>query len=72
MQNPRYIRLSAKVFLIQDSLLAGLFLMCFRDPMELKIGSLEPEKIVIGSLESEKTGSLESEKSGPYRLIRGT
>jgi len=39
--------------------------------------SLEPEKIIIGSLksekigspESEKTGSLESETLGPYRYI---
>ena len=33
--------------------------------LELKIGSLESEKIIIGSLESEKIGSRESEKSGP-------
>jgi len=32
--------------------------------LELKIGSLEPEKII--------NGSLESEKSGPYRSIPGT
>jgi len=32
------------------------------------LGSLESEKIIIGSLESEKIGSLESEKSGPYRV----
>jgi len=32
----------------------------------LKIGSLESEKIIIGSLESDKIGPLESEKSGPY------
>jgi len=38
----------------------------------LKIRSLESEKIIIGSLESEKIGSLESEKSGPYRSILGT
>jgi len=35
----------------------------------LKIGSLESEKIIIGSLELEKIGSVESEKSGPYRSI---
>jgi len=34
-------------------------------PLELEIGSLKSEKIIIGSLESEKIGSLESEKSGP-------
>jgi len=33
--------------------------------LELKIGSLESEKIIIGFQESEKIGSLESEKSGP-------
>jgi len=40
--------------------------------LELKIGSLASEKIIIGSLESEKIGSLESEKTGPYRSIPGT
>jgi len=40
--------------------------------LELKIGSLESAKIIIGSLESEKIGSLESEKSGPYMYIPGT
>jgi len=40
--------------------------------LELKIGSLESEKIINGSLESEKIGSLESHKSGPYRSIPGT
>ena len=40
--------------------------------LELKIGSLGSEKIIIGSLESEKIGSLESEKSGRYRSIPGT
>jgi len=47
---------------------------------QLKTGSLESEKIIIGSLKSEKIGSLksekigslESEKSGPYRSIPGT
>jgi len=38
----------------------------------LKIGSLKSEKIIIGSLESEKIGSPESEKSDPYRFIPGT
>jgi len=38
--------------------------------LELRIGSLESEK--IRSLESEKIGSLESAKSGPYRSIPGT
>jgi len=38
----------------------------------LKIGSLESEKIIIGSLKSKKIGSLESEKSGPYRSIPST
>jgi len=38
----------------------------------LKIGSLESEKIIIWSLESEKIRSLESEKSGPYKSIPGT
>ena len=33
--------------------------------LELKIGFLESEKIIIGPLESKKIGSLESEKSGP-------
>jgi len=37
--------------------------------LELKIRSLESEKIIIGSLKSEKIGSLESEKSGPYRSV---
>ena len=40
--------------------------------LELKIGSLESEKIVIGSLKSEKIGFLESDKSGPYKSIPGT
>jgi len=40
--------------------------------LELKIGSLESEKIIIGSLESEKIGSLESDQSGPYRSIPRT
>ena len=40
--------------------------------LELKIGSLESEKIIIWCLESEKIGSLELEKSGPYRSIPGT
>jgi len=45
--------------------------------LELKIGSLESEKIGslelnIGYLESEKIGSLELEESGPYRSIPGT
>jgi len=35
----------------------------------LKIGSLESEKIIIGSQELEKIGSVESGKSGPYRSI---
>jgi len=38
----------------------------------VKIGSLESEKIIIGSLESEKIGTLESKKSGPYSSIPGT
>jgi len=38
---------------------------CFRDPVE-------SEKIIIGSLQSEKIVSLESEKLGPYRSIPGT
>ena len=52
-----------------------VFLSCFRKPiraLESKIGSLELEKIIIGSLDSEKIESLESEKSGPYRSIPGT
>ena len=40
--------------------------------LELKIGSLDSEKIVIRSTESEKIGSLKSEKSGPDRFISGT
>jgi len=40
--------------------------------LELKIGFLETEKVIIRSLESEKIWSLESEKSGPYRSIPGT
>ena len=39
--------------------------------LEFQIGSLESEKIIIGSLKSEKIESLESEKSGPYRSIPG-
>jgi len=35
-------------------------------------GSLESEKIIIGSIESQKIGSLETETSGPYRSIPGT
>jgi len=38
----------------------------------LKIGSLESEKIINGSQESEKIGSLESEESGPYTSISCT
>jgi len=41
-------------------------------PLELKIGSLESEKIMIGSLESKKIVSLESEKLGPYKFLSGT
>jgi len=41
--------------------------MCFRDPifgsLEMKIRSLKSEKIIIGS--------LGSEKSGPYKSIPG-
>jgi len=40
--------------------------------LELKIGSLDSEKIIIGSLESEKIASIESEKSGPYWSKLGT
>jgi len=40
--------------------------------LELKIGCLESEILIIGSIESEKIRSLESEKSGPYRSIPGT
>jgi len=39
--------------------------------LEFQIGPLESEKIIIGSLKSEKIGSLESEKSGPYKSITG-
>jgi len=39
--------------------------------LEFQIGSLESQKIIIGSLKSEKFGFLESEKSGPYRSIPG-
>jgi len=35
-------------------------------------GSLESEKIIIGSLKSEEIESLESEKSGPCRSKPGT
>jgi len=51
------------------------FLRYFRDSiwsLELKIGSLESEKVIIGYLESEKIGTLASEKSGPCRSIPGT
>jgi len=38
----------------------------------LKIGSVESEKVIIGSLEPEEIGSLELEKlvpyTGPYRV----
>jgi len=37
-----------------------------------RFGPLESEKIIIGSLKSEKIGSLESEKSGPYKSMPGT
>jgi len=37
-----------------------------------RFGSQESEKMIIGSLKSEKIESLESEKSGPYRSIPGT
>jgi len=40
--------------------------------LELKIGTLESEKIIIGSLEPKKIGSLESEKSGPHRILSDT
>ena len=49
-----------------------VFLRRFRDPIELKIGTLESAKIIIGSLKSEKIGFLESDKSGPNRSIPGT
>jgi len=48
---------------------AGFFLSVFGS-LELKIGSLESEKIIIGSLESKKIGSLESEKSVPTESYR--
>jgi len=38
----------------------------------LKTGSLESEKIIIGSIESERTESLESKKSASYRSIPST
>jgi len=43
----------------------------FKGVLGARFGSLE---LRIGSLESEKTiiRSLESEKSGPYRFISGT
>jgi len=44
----------------------------FEGVLGTQFGSLELEKIIIGSLKSEKIGSLESEKSGPYRSIPGT
>ena len=40
--------------------------------LEFQIGSLESEKIIIGSLKSEKIGSLESEKSSPCGSIPGS
>jgi len=40
--------------------------------LEFQIGSLESEKIVMGSLKSEKIGPLESEKSGPYKSKPGS
>jgi len=39
--------------------------------LDFKIGSLESEKIIIGSLDTGKIGYLELEKSGPYRSIPG-
>jgi len=44
----------------------------FKGILGTQIGSLESQKIIIGSLKSEKIGSLESEKLGPYRSIPGT
>jgi len=44
------------------------FLKRFRDPIRVpRISNRVPdsEKIIIGSLRSEKIGSLESDKSGP-------
>jgi len=38
----------------------------------MKIGSLESDKFIIGSVESEKIGSLEWENSGSYRSISDT
>jgi len=49
------------------------FLTCFKDPiraLELKIGFLKSEKIIIWSLESEKSGPLESEKRVPTSSYR--
>jgi len=40
----------------------------FEGVLGFRFGSLKSEKIIIGSLESEKIGSLESEKSDPYRV----
>jgi len=39
--------------------------------LELKIGSLESVKNIIGSRKSEKIGFLESEKSGPLQVDTG-
>ena len=39
--------------------------------LEFQIGSLASEKIIIGSLISEKIGALESEKSGPLQILTG-
>jgi len=53
--------------LFNGTMLSQGFLGCFRDPIRvprIENRYLDPEKIIIGSLESEKIGSLENEKSG--------
>jgi len=53
-----------KLILIKPGFLQGVLGTRFGS-LEFQIGSLESEKIIIGSLDSEKIGSLELEKSGP-------
>jgi len=54
-------------FILESPLLGTRF-----GSLEFQIGSLESEKIIIGSLKPEKIGYLESKKSGPCGSIPGT
>jgi len=49
-----------------------IYIYIFQGVLGTRFGSLESEKIIIGSLKSEKILSLELEKSGPYKSKPGS